>query len=144
MLEDERQDDYLPGITVFLENYYPYFEVSTAGNYSDALDVLGSEQGVKLAIVDLRLSGVDGFKLLAKLFRDFPRLPVIVMLSKIDAAGRIKLSSFCDLSMLCHSLDLSDLRDAIGERLQNKKTGPVQRIPWELYWPCWRKSRRLL
>lgn len=121
ILEDERQDDYLPSITVFLRNYHPYFEVSTAGNYSDALDVLGSDKGVKLAIIDLRLSGVDGFKLLAKLFRDFPEIPVIIMLSKIDAAWRIKLSSFCDIGMLCHPLDLNDLRDAIEERLQNKK-----------------------
>lgn len=121
ILEVERQDDYLPSISVCLKNYHPYFEVTTAGNYSDALDLIGGEKGVKLVIIDLRLSGIDGFKLLAKLFWDFPKISVIVMLSKIDAAWRIKLSSFCDIGMLCHPLDLNDLQYAIGERLQNKK-----------------------
>jgi CheY-like chemotaxis protein/predicted regulator of Ras-like GTPase activity (Roadblock/LC7/MglB family) len=127
VLEVERQDDYLPSLTVCLNNYHPYFEVSTAGNYSDALDIFDSEKDVKLAIIDLRLHRIDGFKLLAKLFCDFPKIPAIVMLNKIDSAWRTRFSSLFDVGLLSHPLDQNDLKDAIGERLQDKKPPLVKK-----------------
>ena len=120
ILELERQEDYLPSLSASLKNYHPSFEVSTAANYSDTLDILSSEQGVKLVVIDLRLPGVDGIKLLARLFADFSGVPAIVLLSKIEAPWQAKFSGFCGIGLLSHPLGLNDLRDAIEESLRNK------------------------
>lgn len=120
ILEAESRDDYLPTLTVSLNNYHPYFEVHTAATYPDTLDILNSGLGFALAIVDLRLQGLDGFKLLARLFGDFPRLPLVVLLSRGDLSLRGKLDLLCDVGTISHPLDLNDLQNVINERLQKK------------------------
>lgn len=113
-------DDYLPSLAVCLQNYHPSFEVFAADNSDDALDILANGQGIKLVIVDLRLPGIEGFKLLGKLFRDYPTMPVVVMSAGGNAVWRENVVKFCDLGVLRHPLDLNDLQNAVNKGLNNK------------------------
>lgn len=120
IVERLNPDDYLPSLAVCLQNYHPSFEVCVAGNSDDALDLLTTDQGIKLIIVDLRLPGIEGFKLLGKLFRDYPGMPMIVMSEGGSAVWRENVLIFCDLGVLRHPLDLNDLQNAINNGLDNK------------------------
>ncbi len=119
IVERLNPDDYLPSLAVCLQNYHPSFEVCVADNSDDALDLIANDQGIKLIIVDLRLPGIEGFKLLGRLFRDYPGMPVIVMSAGGSAVWRENVLKFCDLGVLRHPLNLNDLQNAMNNCLNN-------------------------
>ena len=61
-----------------LELYTNQFEIVTAENGSDAIDILSKEK-ISLVVTDLLLSGIGGLQLVALMTRTYSNIPCIVM-----------------------------------------------------------------
>jgi len=61
-----------------LGKYGDTFSVSMAGDGAIALEKLRKEN-ISLVVTDLKMSGMDGFALLARIMEKYPEIPVIIM-----------------------------------------------------------------
>jgi len=116
-------EDYLPDLTTSLKDSDVSFDLLTAANSFDALDALSSDKEIKLVVVDLRMDDLEAFKLLARIYRQFPAMPVIVMSAygNDEWAGKVKALSAVDI--LNHPLDLDSLQKTIASKLGTQTNG---------------------
>jgi DNA-binding NtrC family response regulator len=98
------------------------FEVETATSGPDALTLL-SQRGFAVALVDVRMPGIDGLELLAEIKRKHADLPVILftgLSSVADAERGIRQGAF---SYLMKPVDIEKLMDEIRNAAATEK-GP--------------------
>ncbi len=119
VVEGKNAGDFFPTIEATLRNGQTHFEFYGAANSSDAIDLLSADPAIELVIVDLRLPGFEGFKLLAKLFQEYPRLPVVVVTSH-SAPGLEKLAALGNIGIITHPLNPIALQGVVSSRLRMK------------------------
>jgi DNA-binding NtrC family response regulator len=75
-------DDEEPLLLSFAEGlsiYKKYFNLLTATNGIEAVNLLKSSPVIDLVITDLSMPKMDGFELIAYMNRNYPKIPVIMM-----------------------------------------------------------------
>jgi len=106
------------------------YRVLEAGDGQSALDVIKSG-GVDLVILDLGLPGMDGFEVIAKLRESGSAVPVVVLSSRNDEAGKVKALDLGADDYVTKPFGVDELmaraRAALRHRLQAEGTTPVFR-----------------
>ncbi len=116
---------FLQSIEAGLASYHGRFNVLTAINGREALEILEKEK-IDLLITDLRMPEMDGFSLLAHASVSYPFMPTIVMtaFATPEIEERINLSGTAKL--LEKPVEFERLAEAILEGLQQEgKEGSV-------------------
>lgn len=98
------------------ENQQERFEVITAGNGREALEVLASDK-IDLVITDLRMPVMDGFALLAAMSHKHPDIPNIVMSAFGTPLVENQLKSLGTFQFLDKPLDFDALEECISSAL---------------------------
>ena len=88
------------------------YTVLTAANGQDAVD-LALTQGIDLMLLDLRLSGMDGFEVLAMIKEKQPSLPIIMITAYDDMQTAIKAIRLGAIDYLGKPVDLDHLDEII-------------------------------
>ena len=99
------------------------FEVTPVSNGADAVEVAG-KQTFDLALVDLKMPGMSGEKVLKLLKKNDPYIEVVILTGhgSIDSAVECtRLGGFGYLQKPCETEELIEvLKDAFGQRVRNK------------------------
>ena len=77
-----------------------FIEASTA---AEVIDILGRNQSVDLALLDLVMPGSDGFSLLAQVCNKHPDLPVVILSGAADPAKMRKAIDIGAAGFICKS-----------------------------------------
>jgi CheY-like chemotaxis protein len=104
----------------------PHFQLMTAGNGREALDLLENNI-VDLVVTDLRMPQMDGIELLAAMSQSFPEIPSIVMTAFGTSKMEQQLKKAGTLNLLEKPLDIETLEQAITTALdfyQTQEGGP--------------------
>ena len=95
------------------------FEVLTAENGSQALEILRSRRDIDLLITDLEMPVMDGFELLARLKKDHPATPAIVLTSCITGKTNERLKAIGDYVCIQKPVGFGELRERIIHELRS-------------------------
>lgn len=93
-----------------------------------ALDALATGKKPELIISDIRMPGLDGLKLLSKLERQIPDVPVIIMTAHSDLDSAVKAYEGGAFEYLPKPFDLDDAVDLV-RRAVRQKSEVVERVP---------------
>jgi len=109
-------------IKMGLQNYSDQYEVLTASDGQEALNIL-QQGGISVLVTDLYMPKMDGLELLSYMSRSYPRVPCIVM----TAFNSLEIKEALDALKVFHFLekpfDLKDLAGAINDALTNLNEG---------------------
>jgi len=83
-----------------LETSVEFIEASTA---AEVINILGRDQAVDLALLDLVMPGSDGFSLLAQVCNSYPDLPVVILSGAADPAKMRKAIDIGAAGFICKS-----------------------------------------
>ena len=93
-------------------------EVMTAGDGSEAFDVLVREQGrFDLLLTDIRMPIMDGIALALSAARDFPDLVILLMTGYADQRERASGLDAIIHDVIAKPFTVATLRDAVNEAL---------------------------
>ncbi len=92
------------------------FEVITAENGKDAVDIINNNQ-ISLVLTDLLMPVMDGYKLLAYMSKNFPEIPVYVMTAKGSAEVETEIKTLGSLKYFEKPMNIDVLVEAILEEL---------------------------
>lgn len=99
------------------------FDVITATNGEDALEKARG-QGLDLALVDLKMPGMDGEELLTRLKEEHPLMEVVILTGHGSAASQTRCEdagSYCYLHKPCEMEELiAVLREAFEKRVMKR------------------------
>jgi len=96
-------------------------EVKTAGDGSDALDLLRREAGhFDLLLTDIRMPIMDGIALSLAAARDFPDLTILLMTGYADQRERAHGLDAIVHDVITKPFTLAALRDTVAEALTVK------------------------
>lgn len=99
------------------------FSARSAANAGQALALLG-EGAFEVAVVDIRLPGIDGGTLIERMMVDYPQLRVLVHTGSIDyvPSRRLRDLGLTDDDILTKPvLDMSRFVRAVKERVDNDR-----------------------
>jgi len=96
-----------------VKSAYPQVQSAEARSIAEALDVLASEAGYDLCLLDLNMPDVQGFDGLLQLRTRHPRLPVVVVSGHEDPRVISEALSYGAAGFIPKSSRKSDLADAI-------------------------------
>jgi two-component system, response regulator, stage 0 sporulation protein F len=119
-------DDEEPFLLSLVDALHPHahrLRVLTALDGQQALELVG-RFGADLVVTDLKMSGVDGFALLAALKQEHAHLPVIVMTAYYSPLIEDALIPFAPLACFEKPIDPDELVEAIL-----KAVGPAVEAP---------------
>jgi len=92
--------------------------VETAGDGSEALDVLARENGCfDLLLTDIRMPVMDGIALALAAARDFPDLTILLMTGYADQRERAQGLDALVHDVIAKPFSLATLRGAVNEAL---------------------------
>lgn len=74
------------GLRVILEHCFPEAQVYEAGDFAEALELLGEIHEVDLALLDLNIPDASHLSALQQLRSDFPSMPVVMVSGVYDRA----------------------------------------------------------
>lgn len=118
----EDSSNLLQPIKMGLQNYRDQFEVVTAGNGQEALNIM-EKGGISVLVTDLYMPKLDGLELLSYMSQNHPRIPCIVM----TAFGSQEIKEALDQLKVYHFLekpfDLKDLVRSIKDALTQFNEG---------------------
>lgn len=97
--------------TALETEHYDVFEASSAGQ---ALELL-AEHSFVFAIIDLRMPGMDGLELLAKMRENGIKVPVVMVTAYGDVPDAVKAMKLGAIDFLQKPLRPNDLRDIADE-----------------------------
>ena len=100
------------------------YDVRTARDGYEALDALRSDPP-DLVVTEIRLAGIDGLDLLARILHLYPRMPVI--LNSAVGGYRDNFLSWAADAYLLKSLDAAPLRAKVRELLEARGVGVAPR-----------------
>jgi two-component system, cell cycle response regulator CpdR len=93
-------------------------EVKTAGDGSEALEVLLREEGrFDLLLTDIRMPIMDGIALALSAARDFPNLTILLMTGYADQRERAHGLDSLIHDVITKPITLATLRDTVKEAL---------------------------
>lgn len=67
------------GLKLILENAEPGFQTIQASNGQEAIELLKSENDIKLVLLDIKMEKIDGVEVMRFISTHFPLIPVIVL-----------------------------------------------------------------
>jgi DNA-binding NtrC family response regulator len=115
IVDDE--EPLLLSIAEGLSIYKKYYNLLTATNGMEAVNLLKSSPIIDLVITDLSMPKMDGFELIAYMNRNYPKIPVIMM----TAFGTPKIEEIVQkmgiYSYLEKPLDINMIADTILDAL---------------------------
>jgi DNA-binding NtrC family response regulator len=115
IVDDE--EPLLLSIAEGLSIYKKYYNLLTATNGMEAVNLLKSSPIIDLVITDLSMPKMDGFELIAYMNRNYPKIPVIMM----TAFGTPKIEEIIQkmgiYSYLEKPLDINMIADTILDAL---------------------------
>ncbi len=94
------------------------FEVFTAGNGGEALEILKAGRKIDLLVTDLEMPVMDGFELLTHLKKDYPAIAAIVMTGHITPKIKERLGAIGDYTCIEKPVGFGDLRQRITDELR--------------------------
>ena len=97
--------------TALETEHYDVFEATSAGQ---ALELL-AEHSFALAILDLRMPGMDGLELLAKMRENGIKVPAVLVTAYGDVPNAVKAMKLGAIDFLQKPLRPNDLRDIADE-----------------------------
>lgn len=89
------------------------FDVATAGDFDEALEVIASSSNVDLVLLDLNMPGNKGFSGLMQIRADFPALPVVIVSALEDPATISRSIEFGASGYIPKSTDAGSIARAI-------------------------------
>jgi len=101
------------------------YDISTAGTAREALERFRSDSP-DLVLLDIRMPGMDGLEVLARMLSFDRHLPIILI--SAYSHFRDNFLSWAADAYIAKSSDLSELKWTIARLLSRRKTGP--RRPW--------------
>lgn len=111
-----------------LEEYKNQFEVVTAFNGKQAVDILKTNE-IHLVVTDLKMPEMDGFELLSHLNLNYPLIPYIVMTAFNTPEIEKRVTSESTFQLIEKPINLDELAEAILNGLKrNTKGGTVSGI----------------
>jgi CheY-like chemotaxis protein len=112
-------DDEEPFLLSLVDAFHPHLQhlrVLTALDGQQALELVG-RFGADLVVTDLKMSGMDGFALLAELKREHAHVGVIVMTAYHSPLIENALVPFCPLACFEKPIDPDELVEAVLQAL---------------------------
>ena len=104
-------------------------EVKTAGDGSEALDVLTREEGrFDLLLTDVRMPIMDGIALALAAARDFPDLTILLMTGYADQRERAQGLDALIHDVIAKPFTLAALRAAVNEALTVRRAAELFRF----------------
>jgi CheY-like chemotaxis protein len=125
IVDDEKL--FLASLTEGLVSYANEFQVITANNGKQAIDIIDSRP-VDLIVTDLKMPVMDGFQLLVHLMNASFNLPVIVMTAFGTPEIENQLKDFQAFGYLEKPIDFQKLADKITDGLSETETGNLSGI----------------
>ena len=117
----------LETLTGLLRSQGEFFNVLAASNTRQAIELL-QETPIDIVISAIRLPKVDGFRLVAKLTKNYPSIKVIIMTKDAHPLLRASLKRFPSAVHLDQSHDISMLTKRVFTELQIDYGGRVRGI----------------
>lgn len=114
-----------------LQKYVRQFEVVTATNAAEALDVLGKER-ISVLVTDLDMPRMNGRELLAHMRKHHPQIPCVVMTEAKSAESENKAERGGLFGFIAKPVDAGELFVLIMEGLERLDEG--------LFWKEHRKK----
>ncbi|MGI9399800.1 MAG: response regulator transcription factor [Rhizobiaceae bacterium] len=96
-----------------IEGMATKYDVATAGDFDEALDVISSTANIDLVLLDLNMPGNKGFSGLMRIRADFPALPVVIVSALEDSATISRSLEFGASGYIPKSTDAGDIARAI-------------------------------
>jgi len=119
------------GLCHVLKSFDPGIRVIEAASYPDALNVANAEKGVRLALVDLTMPGMDRFTGLAAMCDTLGDAPVIVV-SAHDNESEVRRAMACGAAgYIPKALDSNVIRAALERVLEGGTYLPPSMVGWE-------------
>lgn len=115
IVDDDK--NFLLSLAEGLRSYEKKYEVLTAGNGKEAIDVLEANT-VDLLITDLKMPEMDGFELLAYMVPHYPQIPVIVMTAFSTPEMEDHLMNMGTFMFLEKPLDFNVLVEKISQGME--------------------------
>ena len=119
LVDDEKL--FLASLTEGLVSYGSEFDVVTANNGKQAIDIINS-QSIDLIVTDLKMPVMDGFQLLVHLMNENFNFPVIVMTAFGTPEIENQLKDFLAFGYLEKPIDFQKLADKISDGLRDRKS----------------------
>jgi len=124
IVDDEKS--FLKSLSEGLKSYEKEFQVLTASNGKEAVQILESEL-VDLLVTDLRMPEMDGFELIAYVSRNFPDLPIIVITAFGTTEIENQIKDFIT-SYIEKPIDFQNFADQIRSILAGTASGSFRGI----------------
>lgn len=96
------------------------YQVSEFEHAAAALDALADGEKPSLIISDIRMPGLDGFKLLERLQKQIPDVPVIIMTAHSDLDSAVNAYEGGAFEYLPKPFDLDDAVELVGRALRQQ------------------------
>lgn len=125
LVDDE--EVFLKSLVEGLQELEPEWQIESTTRGEEALRWL-AERGYDVAVIDLRMPGVDGFSILAELSEREPSPIVIVMSAYLSPGAKQSLrEAFVD-RVLEKPFDLEELREAVKACVEDDTRGMLEGI----------------
>jgi two-component system, cell cycle response regulator CpdR len=99
-------------------------EIVTATDGAEALEILGSEQGIfDLLLTDIQMPVMDGIALALAAVRDFPDLTILLMTGFADQRERASGLNAIAHDIVTKPFSVADIRTAVADALSARRAG---------------------
>jgi two-component system, cell cycle response regulator CpdR len=99
-------------------------EIVTATDGAEALEILGSEQGIfDLLLTDIQMPVMDGIALALAAARDFPELTILLMTGFADQRERASGLNAIAHDIVTKPFSVADIRTAVADALSARRAG---------------------
>ena len=125
VVDDERS--FLLSLQAGLRQYASRFATLTAANGRDAVEVMKRSK-VDLVVTDLHMPVMDGFELLAKMARDHPHVPVMIMTAYSTPDIKHRVEELGSFRVHEKPIDFKELADSVLSSLSETDAGYLKGI----------------
>jgi DNA-binding NarL/FixJ family response regulator len=117
IVEDHRS--FKEGVELFLSQF-PEYELLSAGDGKQALNVLNGAKKIDIIITDLNLPEMNGFEMIENVRTKFPEIKIIVLTMYYNKNIVKKLKTLNVNGFLTKNISLSEIKDAITKANEDK------------------------
>ena len=133
---------FLEGLKHLIKRLYPTTIITEATNGIDTLALASRDNEFDLALIDLRLPGIDGFTILKHLNQISSLLPVLIVSSSEDPDDINEAFNLCACGFVSKSFTPEELQHAISTVLEGGIYMPETSKKDKLT-PCWAKQHQI-
>lgn len=112
-----------------LQRSYPVVDIIEATTIKEALSQLRENENVDLALLDLRIPGVQGFEGLLEIRTHHPRLPIAIVSGQEDGRTISQALSYGVAGFISKSMRQTELASAIRDILDGAVSVPASYQP---------------